>query len=81
MSVRDQVRGFIRDSFLVDEFSDDESFLASGLVDSLGVVQLVAFVESTYALKVPDADLVPAHFDSVARLVAYVERRGRDRAA
>jgi acyl carrier protein len=81
MLVHDQLRKFIRDSFLVDEFTDDESFLASGLLDSLGIVQLVSFVESQYSLKVPDTDLVPENFDSVAKLAAYVERRSRDRAA
>jgi acyl carrier protein len=81
MPVRQQLRQFIRDSFLVDDFTDEESFLASGVLDSLGIVQLVSFVESRYALKVPDTDLVPENFDSVAKLAAYVERRSRDRAA
>ena len=80
MLVRDQIRRFIQESFLVDDFSDDESFLASGLIDSLGIVQLVSFVEKTYGLKVPDRDLVPDNFDSVAKLAAYVERN-RERPA
>ncbi len=80
MPVRDQIRRFIQESFLVDDFSDDESFLASGLIDSLGIVQLVSFVERTYAMKVPDRDLVPDNFDSVAKLAAYVER-SRERPA
>jgi acyl carrier protein len=81
MNVRDQVRHFIQDSFLVDDFSDDDSFLGTGLIDSLGIVQLVSFVESQYGMKVPDTDLVPSNFDSVANLTAYVERRSRDQAA
>ena len=81
MPVRDQIRQFIRDSFLVDDFTDEESFLASGLIDSLGIVQLVAFVEATFSIKVPETDLVPENFDSVAKLTAYVVRRSRDRAA
>ncbi len=82
MSIRAQIRHFIQDSFLVDDFSDDESFLASGLIDSLGIGQLVAFVESTYGIRVPNADLVPDNFDSVSRLAAYVEgRTDRPRAA
>jgi acyl carrier protein len=80
MRVRDQIRQFIRESFLVDEFEDDQSFMATGLIDSLGILQLVSFVESTFAVQVPDTDLVPEHFDSVARLAAYVERRSGARA-
>jgi len=81
MDVRDQIRQFIRDSFLVDDFGDEDSFLGTGLIDSLGIVQLVSFVESQYGVKVPDTDLLPENFDSVAKLAAYVGRRSRDRAA
>jgi acyl carrier protein len=81
MPVSDQIRQFIRDSFLVDDFTDDESFLASGLLDSLGIVQLVSFVEGEFALRVPDTDLVPENFDSVTKLAAYIERRIQHRAA
>jgi acyl carrier protein len=75
MRNREHIRQFIRESFLVDDFSDDQSFLATGLIDSLGILQLVAFVESRFALRVPDTDLVPDHFDSVSRLADYVDRR------
>jgi acyl carrier protein len=75
--VREQIRRFIQNSFLVDDFADDASFLATGLIDSLGIAQLVAFVESTYAIRVPDADLVPDNFDSVAQLAAYVQRKSK----
>lgn len=79
--IRDQIRRFVRDSFLVDEFGDDDSFLGSGLIDSLGILQLVSFVEAQYSIVVADTDLVPANFDSVSKLAAYVQRRIRDRAA
>lgn len=74
-SVRQRLRWFIADSFFVDEIGDDESFLASGIVDSLGISQVVAFVESELGTSVPDADLLPANFDSIDRIAAYVERR------
>lgn len=81
MAARHLIRQFIRDSFLVDEFTDDESFLGSGLIDSLGILQLVSFVEAQYGIQVADTDLTPDNFDSVARLAAYVERRVQDVAA
>jgi acyl carrier protein len=74
MSVRDRVRQFIKDSFLIDEIADDDSFLENGILDSLGVLQLVAFVESEFGVHVADTDLVPENFDSVARVAAYAER-------
>lgn len=75
--LREQIRQFVRDSFLVDDFADEDSFLGRGLIDSLGILQLVSFVEASYGLVVPDSDLTPDNFDSVAKLAAYVERRKR----
>ncbi len=74
MSVRDRVRQFIKDSFFIDELDDDASFLENGILDSLGVMQLVAFVESEFGLRVAEGDLIPENFDSVARVAAYAER-------
>ncbi len=74
MSERDRIRSFIQDSFFLDAIDDDASFLANGTLDSLGIMQLVAFVESEFGVKVGEADLVPDNFDSVARVASYVER-------
>lgn len=75
--LRQRLRGFIQDSFFVDEVANDTSFLATGIVDSLGILQIVAFVESELGARVPDLDLVPANFDSIDQIAAYVERRRR----
>ena len=72
--VRTKLREFIRGSFLVDEFQDGDSFLATGLIDSLGMMQLVSFVESEFKISVKDTDLVPENFDSVANIAAFVAR-------
>lgn len=73
--LRQRVTRFVRESFFIDEVGDDQSFLETGIIDSLGIVQIVAFVESELGAPVPDTDLVPANFDSIARIAAYVERR------
>jgi acyl carrier protein len=78
---RARLRSFIQDSFLVDRFSDEDSFLGTGLIDSLGMMQLVAFVEGEWAIHVEDAELVPENFDSVARVAAFVERKRSVQAA
>ena len=73
--IRERVRSFIRDSFFVDGFDDRDSFLANGIVDSLGVMQLVAFVEGEYGIRVDDSELVPGNFDSVEAVAAFVDRK------
>jgi acyl carrier protein len=75
MSPRDRLRQFIVDTFFVDRFSDDESFLRSGIIDSTGMMELVVFLEREFAIKVADKELVPENLDSLARVSAFVERK------
>ena len=81
MDARRSIRSFIAASFFVDELDEEASFLESGVVDSLGLAQLVTFLEEEFGITVEDRDLVPDNLDSVARAASFVERkRGRSAA-
>lgn len=77
-----QVRGFILTNFLFGDESrmpdNSESLLSSGVVDSTGVLELVAFVEEDLGVPVADHETIPANLDSIERIAAFV---GRKRAA
>lgn len=75
MSTRDTIRSFIADTFFVEGFADDASFLRNGIVDSTGMLELVQFVERSFSLAVSDTELVPDNFDSVASIERYVDRK------
>ena len=75
MDLRQSIHAFVCESFLVDDFDDDDSFLGTGIVDSLGIAQLVAFLEQAFGITVGDDELVPANLDSVARVAAFVEAK------
>jgi len=49
-----------------------DSLFESGLLDSFSLADLVTQLEKEFAIKVPDADLVPRKFDSIERIEAYV---------
>ena len=73
------VRGFIDEHFPAarkQSLGDDDSLLDSGIVDSLGILEIVSFLSETFAIEVSDEDLVPENFQSVATLVDFIERRG-----
>jgi acyl carrier protein len=53
----------------------DESLFESGVLDSFTLADLVSALEDEFALKIPDSDLSPRKFDSVARIVAYLQSR------
>jgi len=77
-TIEQQVRQFVTDNFpfgRVDDLSSDESLMDQGIVDSTGVLELVAFLEDTYRIKVQDNELVPANLDSINGLVRFLERK------
>lgn len=78
-SIEQDIRGFIVEALLFGRDTDNlgraDSLLTRGIIDSTGVLELVSFVEREYDILVDDAELVPANFDSIERLAAYVERK------
>lgn len=73
-----RLRRFVIDNFLYgkeEQFSNDDSFLEIGLIDSTGMLELVGFLENSYGIEVEDADLVPQNLDSVSQLAQFVRRK------
>jgi acyl carrier protein len=52
----------------------DQDLLSAGILDSLGILQLVAFVEEKFGIKIPDEDVVFENFMSINALVSYLEK-------
>lgn len=79
MNIEDQIKDYIARNLIFSgngfHYGDDASFLEEGIVDSQGVMELVAFVEEQFQLRVDDEDIVPDNFDSVSKLANYVRRK------
>ena len=78
MNLREQIRNFILENFLLEnpeDLVDDESMLEKGIIDSTGVLELVGFIESTFEIKVEDEELIPENLDSIKNIVGYLERK------
>jgi acyl carrier protein len=74
-----QIRRFIDENFLFGEgdagLAEDTSLLDAGLVDSTGILELVAFLESDFGIQVADAEIVPENLDSIAAIATFLERK------
>jgi acyl carrier protein len=75
--VRGDMRSFLADNFLYMhpnvELKEDDDFLALGIIDSLGFVELVEEVQSRYGLTIDDMEITEENFgslDAIARFVA-----------
>lgn len=56
---------------------DDEDLIDSGVVDSLGIFQLVAFLEERFGVAIADSEITPDNFGTIARIERLVAARGR----
>ena len=56
------------------ELSPEDDLLGSGLLDSMGVMRLVGFVEETFNIKIPAEDIVIDNFMDVKSITNYIER-------
>jgi acyl carrier protein len=76
--IRSAIRNFIEENFLFQigdqNLADDQSLLEAGVVDSTGVLELVAFLEDTFHLQIADRDIIPQNLDTVDSITAFVER-------
>jgi acyl carrier protein len=78
MEIHSKIRQYIIDNFLfgLDEgLSNSASLLDQGIIDSTGVLELVAHLEKTFGIKVNDNELVPENLDSVDAIVGFLGRK------
>lgn len=77
--IRQAMRSYITENFLYMrpdlQFGDDDSLLAKGVIDSLGVMELVGFVEEQFAVKAEEADVTEANFGTVGGIARFVEAK------
>lgn len=73
---RATLRAFVQENFLYMRpdlrFGDDDSLLAQGIIDSLGVMELVGFVEERWQVTVDASAVTEQHFGSIAAVARFV---------
>jgi acyl carrier protein len=70
-----KIRKFVLDKFPLarkQQIKDSDPLLESGVLDSLGVLDLVSFVEQEFSVQVADDELVPENFQTIDRIAAFV---------
>lgn len=75
-TVLKEVREYVVENFLLgedeEELSNSDSFLESGLIDSTGILELIAFLEETYDVEIEDEEMIPENLDSVERVARFI---------
>jgi acyl carrier protein len=75
----EEVRGFVLTELAprrrVTALEPDDDLLSKGLIDSLGVTELISFLEERFQIHVGSEDLVPENFRTIASIEEFVERK------
>ena len=70
------ITGFIREELLGGRdtvIDPDDNLFTSGLVDSVGIMRLIAHLESALGMKIPPTDLIPENFRTIHVMSGYLE--------
>jgi len=76
--ISEEVRQFIVDNFLFGRevsFSDEDSLIEKGLIDSTGVLELISFMEAKYKISVLEEEITPENLDSTRRLSNFISKK------
>jgi acyl carrier protein len=78
-SIEDEVRRFLSDNFPLSvngfSLSGSDSLLETGVIDSVGVLELIEFIETRYEIEIPDAEVLPENLDSIDAITVYVSSK------
>lgn len=76
--LKNKIKAFIIENYLfgnANGLNDETSFLEEGIIDSTGVLELITFLEETFAIKVEDDELIPENLDSISNVTVFVEKK------
>jgi acyl carrier protein len=77
--IKQQIIDFITNNFLFDDaqtsLNEKESLLETGVIDSTGVLELIAFIEETYGIKIEDEEIIPENLDTILDITYFIKQK------
>ena len=77
-TIEQRLRTYIRETYpvaLESELTAEQSLFDAGILDSIGVLGLMNWLEREFAIFVEDHEVVPENIDGIGPLVRYVESK------
>ena len=77
-ATNNKIRQFVLEKFPAFHqkgLQDRDSIIESGIVDSMGMLEIVAFIETEFGVGVEDTDLTPENFQSISALSKFIKTK------
>jgi len=77
-TVSEQIKGFIMSHFALTRsrnLGNDDLLLKNGILDSLGVLEMVTYLEQEFNIRVTDEELVPENFQTIECITAFIQKK------
>lgn len=71
------LKDYIKDEFLRNpnaQLDENEDLIGTGILDSLGILRLVAYIEDTFGIEVPDEEVIYENFHSLTAMESYLKK-------
>lgn len=79
MGINETIRSFIMTEILAEQgqivLADTDPLIDSGIIDSLGIMALMGFLEEKFSIRISGDDLVPENFESVTKISVLVAHK------
>jgi len=73
-----RIKGFVYEQFPLSrnlKMTPSDNLFSAGVVDSLGILDLVAFLENEFQVVVSDEELIPEHFETIECMVKFLHNK------
>jgi len=57
------------------DLNNDDPLIEKGIIDSMVMLEMIAFIEEKYGIQIEDEEIVPENFDSINKIVAYIREK------
>lgn len=78
-NINDGIQRFLMENYLFgfdeNEFDRDSSLLELGVLDSTGIMELVAFIEQEFNIEVLDSEIIPENLDSINYISRFINKK------
>lgn len=73
------IRNYLFETFLLgyseDEFSNDRSFYEAGVFDSIGILEIVTYIENVFEIRFEEEEIIPENISTINNLVDFIMKK------